>query len=261
VVAVALKNNVDRPQDLHRWERISEPHPPQRISIIIPTLNEAANLPATLASTRDAADVEVIVVDGGSGDKTADVARSWGEEVLASGPGRARQMNVGAARATGELFLFLHGDTRLPGGFDHYVRTILARPGVVAGAFQLRIDGDLPGLRIMERLVHVRSRRLQFPYGDQGIFLRASLFREIGGFPDMPIMEDFELVRRLRRRGRIVIAPVPVLSSARRWESLGILRTTVINYAIPLAYYLGAPPSQLARWYHKEWGPQRGRRN
>jgi hypothetical protein len=144
-------------------------------------------------------------------------------------------------------------------GFDRYVREILARPGVVAGAFRLRVDGDLPGLRIMERLVNARSRRLQFPYGDQAIFLRASQFREIAGFPDMPIMEDFELVRRLRRRGRIVIAPVPVLTSARRWENLGIVRTTVINYAIPLAYYLGAPPSQLARWYHQERGPQRER--
>jgi rSAM/selenodomain-associated transferase 2/rSAM/selenodomain-associated transferase 1 len=261
VVFLETLDDVDRPEDLHLWKRVSQPHPSRRISVIIPTLNEAANLPVTLASTKGAADVEVIVVDGGSCDNTADVARSWGAEVLASAPGRAGQMNAGAARATGELFLFLHGDTRLPGDFDRYVRKILARPGVVAGAFRLRVDGDLPGLRIMERLVDLRSRRLQFPYGDQAIFLRASLFREVGGFPDMPIMEDFELVRRLRRRGRILIAPVPVLSSARRWESLGIVRTTVINYAIPLAYYLGAPPSQLARWYHKEWGPQRGKRN
>jgi rSAM/selenodomain-associated transferase 2/rSAM/selenodomain-associated transferase 1 len=261
VVLLETLDDVDRPEDLHLWKKVSQPHPPQRISVIIPTLNEAANLSPTLASTQDAADVEVIVIDGGSYDKTADVARSWGAEVFASAPGRAGQMNVGAARATGELFLFLHGDTRLPEGFDHYVRKILAWSGVVAGAFQLRVDGNLPGLRIMERLVNARSRRLQFPYGDQAIFLRASLFREIGGFPDMPIMEDFELVRRLRRRGRIVIAPVPVLTSARRWENLGIVRTTLINYAIPLAYYLGAPPSQLARWYHKKGELQTGRGN
>jgi rSAM/selenodomain-associated transferase 2 len=260
-VLLETLDDVDRPEDLHLWKKPSESHPFQRISVIMPTFNEAADLPATLANTQGAADVEVIVIDGGSDDKTADVARSWGAEVLASAPGRARQMNLGAARATGELFLFLHADTRLPVGFDRYVRKILARPGVVAGAFRLRVDGDLPGLRIMERLVNARSRHLQFPYGDQAIFLRASLFREIGGFPDMPIMEDFELVRRLRRRGRIVIAPVPVLTSARRWENLGIVRTTVINYAIPLAYYLGAPPSQLARWYRQERGPQRERGN
>ena len=269
VVFLETLDDVDRPEDLHLWEEATnhmpEPHPFPRISIIIPTLNEAVNLPATLASTRDAADVEVIVVDGGSSDETTGVARSWATEILTSAPGRARQMNLGAARATGEVLLFLHGDTRLPRGFDHHVRKIMARPGVVAGAFQLRVDGHLPGLRIIERLVNLRSRRLQFPYGDQAIFLRADQFREMGGFPDMPIMEDFELVRRLRRLGRIVIAPVPVLTSARRWESLGVMRTTVINYTIPLAYYLGAPPSLLARWYRGKRGilkgPRRSRRS
>ena len=258
VALLETLDDVDRPEDLPFWEKIirhnHEAHPLARISIIIPTLNEGTNLPATLASTRNAVDVEVIVVDGGSSDETVQVARSWGTEVVASAPGRAGQMNAGAARATGEVLLFLHGDTRLPRMFDHHVRKIMARPGVVAGAFQLRVDGDLPGLRTMERLVNFRSRRLQFPYGDQAIFLRANLFREMGGFPDMPIMEDFELVRRLRRRGPIVTAPVPVLTSGRRWENLGIVRTTLVNYAIPLAYYMGAPPSQLARWYHGKRG-------
>jgi len=256
-------DDVDRPEDLRLWEEatkgIAGPHSLRRISIIIPTLNEAANLLPTLASTQNAPDTEVIVVDGGSIDETVDVARSWGIEVIPSAPGRARQMNVGAARAMGEVLLFLHGDTCLPSGFDQYVRKILDRPGVVAGAFRLRIDANLPGLRIMERLVDVRSRPLQFPYGDQAIFLRPELFWDMGGFPEMPIMEDFELVRRLRRRGRIVTAPVPVLTSARRWKNLGIVRATFINYAIPLAYYLGASPSRLARWYGRARGIQKGR--
>ena len=264
VVLLEALDDVDRPEDLHLWEKIanhmSEPHPLPRISIIIPTLNEAANLRATLVSIKAASDVEVIVVDGGSSDETVEVARSMGTEVITSPPGRARQMNAGAVRATGEVLLFLHGDTRLPRGFDYHVRKILARPRAVAGAFQLRVDGNLPGLRIMERLVNLRSRRLQFPYGDQAIFLRADLFRKMGGFPDMPIMEDFELIRRLRRRGRIVIAPVPVLTSARRWQNLGIVRTTLINYAIPLAYYLGASPSLLARWYLGKRGIQKEQR-
>jgi rSAM/selenodomain-associated transferase 2/rSAM/selenodomain-associated transferase 1 len=263
-VLLETLDDVDRPEDLRLWEEatktIADSHSLRRISIIIPTLNEAANLPPTLASTQNAPDTEVIVVDGGSIDETPEVARSWGIEVVPSAPGRARQMNIGAARAMGGILLFLHGDTRLPRGFDQYVRKILGRPGVVAGAFQLRVDANLPWLRIMERLIDVRSRRLQCPYGDQAIFLRADLFWDMGGFPDMPIMEDFEFIRRLRRRGRIVTAPVPVLTSARRLENLGIVRVTLINYAIPLAYYLGASPSTLARWYGRERGIQRGQR-
>jgi rSAM/selenodomain-associated transferase 2/rSAM/selenodomain-associated transferase 1 len=255
VVLLDALDDVDRPEDLCLREKAPkgrlEPQPLPRISVIIPTFNEGANLATTLASTRNASNVEVIIVDGGSNDETVKVARSRGAMVLTSPPRRARQMNVGAGRATGDMLLFLHGDTCLPRGFDNYIRKILARPQAVAGAFQLRIDGQLPGLRATERMVNLRSRRLQFPYGDQAIFLRADLFREMGGFPDMPIMEDFELIRRLRRRGRIMIAPAAVLTSARRWEALGILRTTLINYAIPLAYYLGASPSRLARWYHR----------
>ena len=250
--------DIDRTEDLHRWKgtsiQIPEPHHTPRISIIIPTLNEATNLPATLASTQNGSNVEVIVVDGGSTDETVEVARSRGIEVVPWPPGRARQMNVGASRATGELLLFLHGDTRLPEGYDSHIRAILKSPRTVAGAFQLRIDGRLPGLRTAERLVNLRSQRLQFPYGDQAIFLRADLFRKMGGFPEMPIMEDFELVRRLRRRGRIVTAAVPVLTSARRWERFGIVRTTLLNYSIPLAYCLGTPPSILARWYQRTKG-------
>ena len=245
-------DDVDRPGDLSVWERAScgplTRFPGMRISIIIPTLNESATIARSLSSTRSASDVDVIVVDAGSRDETVELAISCGAKVISSAPGRARQMNAGAAVATGDVLLFLHADTCLSQGFDSHVRRIMAQPCAAAGAFELRIDAPLHGLRIIERLANWRSRRLHLPYGDQAIFLRADVFRDIGGFPEIPIMEDFELIRRLRRRGRIVIAPVPAVTSGRRWEELGLLRTTLINQGILLAYHLGMTPSHIARW-------------
>ena len=149
------------------------------------------------------------------------------------------------------MLLFLHGDTRLPPGFDQWVQDLLANPGIVAGAFALGIDGPEIGLKIIEKLANFRSRFFQLPYGDQAIFLRPNLLRVIGGFPDMPIMEDFVLTRRLKKEGRIAIAPVAVQTSARRWLKLGILKTTLINQAVLLAYFFGCDPERLARWYRK----------
>ena len=158
-------------------------------------------------------------------------------------------MNSGAEAAEGKFLVFLHADTRLPEGFDHHVRRILTQAGVAAGAFQLQIDGPSVRLRLIEKAANWRSRYLHMPYGDQAIFLRAELFREMGGFPDLPIMEDFELIRRLKGRGRIVIAPAAALTSPRRWEKVGVLRTTLINQLMILGFYLGLEPSRLARWY------------
>jgi len=224
---------------------------PGRISVIIPTLNEASQLTATEPIPASRFNVEVIVVDGGSQDATADMARSKGWNVFQSQPGRARQMNAGAAVASGEILLFLHADTRLPPGFDTAARLILSRPGVVAGAFQLRIDTVRRGLRIIEKLANWRASRLGMPYGDQAIFLKADQFRAIGGFPDIPIMEDFELMRRLRRRGRVEIAPEAAVTSARRWEEIGLWRATWINQFCILAYCLAVPPRRIARWYQE----------
>ncbi len=222
---------------------------PSHISVIIPVLNDAEVLDFALSSTQDYAGVERIVVDGGSSDESAEVARSRGVKIIHSPPGRARQMNAGAEVAEGTLLVFLHADTRLPEGFDDHVRRILTPSGVAAGAFQLQIDAPSARWRFIEKTANWRSRYLQMPYGDQAIFLRAELFREMGGFPDLPIMEDFELIRRLKGRGRIVIAPAAVLTSARRWEKLGALRTTLINQLMILGFYLGFEPSRLARWY------------
>ena len=192
------------------------------------------------------------MIDGGSSDVSAEVAQSRGVKVLHSPPGRARQMNAGAEVAEGRFLLFLHADTRLPEGFDGHVRQILTGSGVAAGAFQLQIDAPSARLRLIEKAATWRSRYLQMPYGDQAIFLRKDLFREMGGFPDLPIMEDFQLIRRLQGEGRIVIAPAAVVTSARRWKKLGALRTTLLNQLMILGFYLGLEPARLARWYRRK---------
>jgi len=256
-VKVEPLNDVDRAEDIVVWKSEAarkEVSPRPVISIIIPTLNEAKNLAATLVSTESRADVEIMVVDGGSSDGTIEVAKSFGVRVLTTSAGRARQANAGGLAAGGEILVFLHGDTRLPRGFSRYVLDILRKPGVVAGAFTLGIDGCEFGFRIIEMLANLRSSLFQMPYGDQGIFLRTEVFRALGGFPDMVLMEDFVLVQRLRKRGKVTMAPVAVKTSARRWRELGILKTTLINQAVLLAYFLGSNPERLARWYRRQQG-------
>jgi hypothetical protein len=254
VVCLESLGDVDRPEDLWVWHResgtLAETSDPD-ISVIIPTLNEAGCIRAVLGSVRCCRNVEVLVVDGGSSDGTVELARAGGARMLTTAAGRARQMNAGAAAARGRVLLFVHGDTRLPEGFDRHVLRALERPHTVAGAFRLRIGGTRLGLRCIEVLANLRSRLLQLPYGDQGVFLEAELFHAVGGFPDMPIMEDFALVERLKTRGRIAIAPVACITSARRWSALGIWKTTLVNQVIILGYKLGVDPSVLARWYRR----------
>jgi rSAM/selenodomain-associated transferase 2 len=221
----------------------------EKISIIIPVLNEAKNIASVLASTQPSKNVEVIVVDGSSQDDTVAIAQACGVKVLSAPTGRANQMNVGAAAATGNILLFLHADTRLPAEFDKLVRTTLAQPGVIAGAFALRIDASLWSLRLIETGVNWRSRWLQMPYGDQAIFLTAEVFDQIGKFPEFPIMEDFEIMRRLRRCGRIAIIGEPILTSSRHWLQKGVCKTTLMNQIAIASYLLGTSPARIARWY------------
>ncbi|MFN6567105.1 TIGR04283 family arsenosugar biosynthesis glycosyltransferase [Dendronalium sp. ChiSLP03b] len=222
-----------------------------KISIIIPTLNEAGNIKQAITTTQASTNIEVIVVDGGSQDDTVAIAQSLGVKVISSSPGRASQMNAGAVAAGGEILLFLHADTHLPTGFDDMVRTALQKLGTVAGAFALRIDASLLSLRWVEWGVNWRSHFWQMPYGDQAIFLTKEVFQQIGGFPELPIMEDFELMRRLKRIGQIVILPVPVVTSARRWLQKGVFKTTLINQIVIIAYLLGVSPEQIRSWYRQ----------
>ncbi|HEY9694333.1 MAG TPA: TIGR04283 family arsenosugar biosynthesis glycosyltransferase [Oculatellaceae cyanobacterium] len=220
----------------------------ERISIIIPVLNEANTITPTLANLKNASNVEIIVVDGGSKDETITLAKSSGVQVISSSLGRATQMNLGATVATGDILLFLHADTRIPHDFDILIRKALAG-NFIAGAFELKIDANLRGIRLIEKMVNLRSHLFSLPYGDQAIFIWSKVFKKIGGFPDLPIMEDFELMRQLKRLGKIEIIPQPVITSGRRWQKLGVIKTTLINQLIIIGYFLGVSPDQLARWY------------
>ncbi|PSF36673.1 glycosyltransferase [Aphanothece hegewaldii CCALA 016] len=225
------------------------------LSIIIPVLNEADQIETTLSPLIGNKDIEIIVVDGGSQDKTVEIVQKLGIQVILcpqKAKGRALQMNLGASVATGEILLFLHADTRLPEKYPEAITQTFCDPNVIAGAFELAIDGEEKSLRWIETMVKMRSRFLSLPYGDQGIFLKSSVFREMGGFAPMPIMEDFELIGRLKKRGKIFIVSQSVVTSGRRWQKLGVWRTTIINQMIIIGYYLGISPTQLAHWYRRK---------
>lgn len=242
-------SDLDRPEDLAVWQRMAETEEGDlnRVAVIIPALNEGENITATIASAQKGGPREIIVVDGGSSDDTAQRAQETGATVIRSGSGRARQMNAGAARATGNVLLFLHADTLLPGGYIKAASDALRQPKIVAGAFRFAIDGVFPGKRLIEWGTNLRSRLLQMPYGDQALFLRQSLFEELGGFADLPIMEDYELVSRLRQRGRVATVRREAITSGRRWRQAGLWRTTLTHQRVLVGYHLGWPVGRLAK--------------
>ena len=246
-------DDLDRPEELPEWYRITEAEDGDlsRVSVIIPTLNEERQILATLDSVHQHQPREVIVVDGGSTDATVRLASQRSARVINSKPGRAGQMNAGAAMADGQVLLFLHADTRLPPKWLSVVLDALRRPEVAAGSFRFSISGAFPGKSFVEWTTGLRSKWLQRPYGDQGLFLKCSLFEELGGFADLPIMEDYEFVRRLRRRGRIITAAEPAVTSARRWQRLGVFRTTLLNQLVVAGYHLGVHPQKLAALYQR----------
>ncbi len=223
-----------------------------RISVVIPVLNEEARIGQRLEELRRIDGIgEVIVVDGGSIDRTVAIARSFpGVKVIEASRGRARQMNAGAEAASGDAILFLHADVSLPPDAAALINRALDQHGAIAGAFKTWTISDTRARRL-EFLLHLadlRSRYTSLPYGDQAIFVNAQVFRELGGYPDQPLMEDLEFSRRLKRRGKIVRVPANVTVSGRRFIERPIYYAILMNL-FPLLYRLGVPAASLARFY------------
>lgn len=243
--------DVDEPSDLPAWENAFRSA--RAISVIVPTLNESGQIVQTLRSVQagGVAPSEIIVADGGSRDETVELARRAGAKVVLGPRSRARQMNAGAAVARGGILLFLHADTELPPGWMADLHAGLAKPDLVGGAFAFSIREPFFGRRLVEWTANLRSSLGRMPYGDQGIFVRRWVFEHLGGYPDQPLMEDYEFVRRLRRVGRIVALPAAVRTSGRRWLKFGVMRVTLINKLVILGYRTGVSPDRLASFYRR----------
>ncbi|MCZ6688867.1 MAG: TIGR04283 family arsenosugar biosynthesis glycosyltransferase [Planctomycetota bacterium] len=219
------------------------------ISVVIPVLDEEQILDDSLADLqRQEGAKELIVVDGGSGDRSVEMARRHAR-VIQMGRGRARQMNRGAREAAGDILLFLHADCRLEPGALGAVRAAIGR-GASGGCFRqvIRAPGVL--YRVIEKCADLRARNLAYFYGDSGLFLGRDLFFQLGGYPDVPIMEEVGLTRALKKAGPVHLLRKRIYVSPRRWQTKGVLRTTLRNWAITARYHLGTSPESLAREYH-----------
>ncbi len=220
-----------------------------RLSVIIPVLNEERTIGATLEDLGGIEPYEIIVVDGGSADRTPDIVRGRGARLVSSTRGRAAQMNEGARHAGGDALLFLHADTTLPSTARIDVEGCMADPECVGGRFDIRLDSARPLLRLVGRMISFRSRLTRVATGDQALFVRRSVFQRLGGFPDIPFMEDVAFSRALKKQGRIACLRSRVVSSARRWEQNGPIRTILLMWTLKLLYLAGVPPATLKRLY------------
>jgi rSAM/selenodomain-associated transferase 2 len=221
-----------------------------KLSIIMPVLDEAAEIEAALTALAPfrARGVEVIVVDGGSGDGTLALARPLADRVVMAAHGRAAQMNAGATVAKADVLLFLHADTQLPDGADRLVLDALAGSSRAWGRFDVRIDGG-GVFALISAFMNLRSRLTGIATGDQAMFVSQAAFERAGGFPLIALMEDVALSARLKRIGRPLCLAARVTTSGRRWHRQGVLRTILLMWKLRLAYFLGADPVRLARAY------------
>ena len=220
-----------------------------RISVILPVLNEERAIGPTIAAVMALHPNELIVVDGGSSDDTRKISAQSGAKVLMTGPGRARQMNRGALDATGDILLFLHADTRLPASAFRDIESALSDARCLGGRFDVELDSDRWLLKAVGFMISLRSRLSKVGTGDQAIFVRREILAELGGFPDMPLMEDIAFCRMLRRAGKVACLRSKVVTSARRWEADGVWRTIFKMWMLKLLYLAGVPPARLKRFY------------
>jgi len=220
------------------------------ISVIIPAIDEAEVIEAAVRSAVRAGADEIILADGGSSDATCEIARHCGARVLTTEPGRASQQNAGANIATGDILLFLHADCCLPKiGIEDIRQQMSASDSCVGGCFRQRIDQAGWLYRWIEFGNFLRAKILNWAYGDQAIFVRTRTWQDIGGFPEIPLMEDLYLMKRLKKKGRLICIRSPLVVSARRWKNRGPLRQTLRNWTLLTAVHLGVSPTTLARFY------------
>jgi len=220
-----------------------------KISVIIPALNEEKTIASSLVALAALGPDEILVVDGGSQDRTVEICRKFPVEVAASERGRARQMNRGAALADGDVLLFLHADTRLPPSAFQDVAQALNKPGCLGGRFDVELDGKHWMLKVIGALINCRSRVTRVGTGDQAIFVRREVFQRLGGYPDIPLMEDIAFARALKRAGEVACLRSRVVTSARRWESAGIWRTILKMWMLKCLYLAGVSPTRLKQYY------------
>jgi rSAM/selenodomain-associated transferase 2 len=227
-----------------------------RLSIIIPVLNEAEIIQPALLALQPLRQRghEIIVVDGGSRDNSRLLAAELADAVLTAGPGRAAQMNCGAAVARGDILLFLHIDTRLPADADRQIARVAAEQAHAWGRFDIRLSSQRFIFGVIARLINLRSRLTGIATGDQAIFIAPELFRQVGGYPEIELMEDIAISRRLRKRQSPHCLTSTVITSSRRWEQYGVWRTILRMWWLRLAYFCGADPNVLARHYRNQNG-------